>query len=83
MGYRAPTCCEERDDAYRIHPSIEPFARLDGAEIGKDDDNIRAIPVILALEGFQLELARHLQQPKEQMSCPRKGKRPPQNSESK
>ena len=54
MGYRAPGKGEVRDDAYRIHDQIKPFASLDEKNVGKDDNNVRALPVILALEGFAI-----------------------------
>ena len=62
MGYRCPTEDERqtygeklRDDDFQIHPSIKSFMRLPSPEIAKDDNNIRAIPIILALEGFTIK----------------------------
>lgn len=57
MGYRSPGANEGRDDDFRIHPQIKPFVQLDRGNITKDDNNIRAIPIILALEGFSIEKA--------------------------
>ncbi len=55
MGYRAPGIGEVRDNAYRIHDQIKPYASLDEQNVGKDDNNVRALPIILALEGFVIE----------------------------
>ena len=59
MGYRAPRpgSGEDRDDEFRIHPDLVPYAGIPQKEKGKDSINILAIPVFLALEGYRIEAA--------------------------
>ncbi len=59
MGYRAPRpgTGEKRDDDFRYHNDMIPFADLDESGKDKDELSISCIPLFMALEGIRLEKA--------------------------
>ncbi len=66
-GFRQTDADEKRDDEFLIHDKFLPFAEIDTKY--NDWNNILAIPVFLALEGYRIEEERSAEGQKNKESC--------------